>query len=106
MDYIEVGVGFAEDQDVLLSTTVSEQALETTQPPIQQLSGALYPTVKLPEQVLAHSHTYGPELKNMQSHIPFLRVFTAWYTVRQKDCAVVKCSLNEIVNFIITLNSL
>jgi len=48
MDSIEVGVGFAEDRDIFLSTTVSGQAPGPIHPPIQRLSGALYPTVKLP----------------------------------------------------------
>jgi hypothetical protein len=56
MDDTEVGVGFAEDQDIFLSTAVSGQTLGPIQPPIQRLSGALYPKVKLPEQVSDHSH--------------------------------------------------
>lgn len=49
MDDTEVGVGFAEDQDNFLSTTVSGQALGPIKQSIQRLSGARYPTVKLPE---------------------------------------------------------
>lgn len=106
MNDIVDGVGFGEDQDIFLSTTVSGQALGPIQPPIQLLWGALYPTVTLPELVSDLSHPHGPELKNMQRHTPLPHTFTAWCTVRHKDCTVVKFSLTEIVNFIVILNSL
>jgi hypothetical protein len=66
---------------ILLFSTESRTALETTKPPIKWVTGTSFTKVKWPGCEADHSPPSSVEIKNYEAMPPFPNVLIAWHLI-------------------------